>query len=284
MRSTENFSSKNRISILSIFIFLMLNSNSLNSQTQFHVVDSGQTAFSIAKKYNIPLRHLLKSNQIDSSNFVIKKGDTLKIIPMPKVQEAIDNNTYHIVAPQETVYSILKKYPELNKRDFYVWNGIDSALNNIKIGQKLIVKKNETASTKNNLNQESKKINTDALFTGLSDNKKNTENQNSIKEKQNIYPEKTLEEEYNENHNKTSLHCVLKIIENKTPNSCIFAYGKVGSVIKIINTQNGKSAYARIIGRLNKSKAEPEVGIMISSHLAQKLEVTTEKAMVQIKY
>jgi hypothetical protein len=55
-------------------------------------------------------------------------------------------------------------------------------------------------------------------------------------------------------------------------------------VIKIINTQNGKSAYARIIGRLNKSKAEPEVGIMISSHLAQKLEVTTEKAMVQIKY
>lgn len=284
MRSTENFSSKNQISILSIFVFIILNFSSLNSQTQFHVVDSGQTAFSIAKKYNIPLRHLLKSNQIDSINFVIKKGDTLKIIPIVKVQEPTDNHQYHVVALQETVYSILKKYPELNKRDFYVWNGIDSSLNNIKIGQKLIIKKNEIVSSKNNLNSNPKKINTDAIFTGLSDSKKNADNLNINKEKQNIYPEKTLEEEFNENHNKTSLHCVLKIIENKTPNSCIFAYGKVGSVIKIINTQNGKSAYARIIGRLNKSKAEPEVGIMISSHLAQKLEITTEKTMVQIKY
>ena len=195
MRSTENFSSKNQISILSIFVFLILNFSSLNSQTQFHVVDSGQTAFSIAKKYNIPLRHLLKSNQIDSTNFVIKKGDTLKIIPIVKVQEPTDNHQYHVVALQETVYSILKKYPELNKRDFYVWNGIDSSLNNIKIGQKLIIKKNEIVSSKNNLNSNPKKINTDALFTGLSDSKKNADNLIINKEKQNIYPEKTLEEE-----------------------------------------------------------------------------------------
>lgn len=275
---------KKPILTLIFLIFSLLNFNKLISQTQFHIVDSGQTAFSIAKKYSIPLRHLLKSNQIDSTNFVIKKGDTLKIIPIPKVKEVLDHNQYHIVAPQETVYSILKKYPDLNKKDFYSWNEIDSSVNNIKIGQKLIIKKAEMSVSKNNLSQDAKKINKDALFTGLNESKKNNENQTVTIETPSRFPEKTLEEEFNENHNKTSLHCVLKIIENKTPNSCIFAYGKVGSVIKIINTQNGKSAYARIIGRLNKSKAEPEVGIMISSHLAQKLEITTEKSMVQIKY
>ncbi len=73
-----------------------------------HIIQPKETWYAISRKYSIPVKELLSANPgIDT----LRIGMTVKI---PKATETdkvkLSNYTEHIVKPQETLYSLTKKY------------------------------------------------------------------------------------------------------------------------------------------------------------------------------
>ena len=92
------------------------NSQELNkSRTHmYHTVTKGQTAYSIARKYNIEIESIYQNNPGTRQSLV--EGAILKI-PVETTNEiirasvsAIDGYTYHEVKPKETMFAIARQY------------------------------------------------------------------------------------------------------------------------------------------------------------------------------
>jgi len=80
-----------------------------------HVVEKGQTSFSIAKAYSVTVETLHSENP--EAVYGLKEGQTLKIPEV--VEESVKDNPrvrdtgkyiYHPMAPGETIYSLSRKY------------------------------------------------------------------------------------------------------------------------------------------------------------------------------
>ncbi len=172
----------------------IVNNTTPKSVNTMHRVQKGETLFSISKKYNLTIDQLRNLNGLNSNTAIktdqlltVKKGDKLStideditktsfpvvkkdgILPRPeseKVSVSKENNNakFHTVGPNETLYSISKKYG-INVSQIQTWNALNS--NSISIGQKLRISEgsgvsepinrsptveNKTANTKSNFN------------------------------------------------------------------------------------------------------------------------------------
>ena len=77
----------------------------------FHIVQQGETLFSIAKRYNVQIEGIRQLNKLVSDD--IKPGNKLIINPNQPVQNANEESVipgYHTVMQGETLYSIAKLY------------------------------------------------------------------------------------------------------------------------------------------------------------------------------
>lgn len=116
------------------------------SSSGTHTVDVGQTLYSIARQYNVSVQDLAEWNNIKTSERV-KIGQTLVVkqqknstpaaVIEPKTAPK-SSATSHVVQKSETLYSISKRYGVTTKQ-IQDWNGMTDQ--NIKLGQKLIIKK-----------------------------------------------------------------------------------------------------------------------------------------------
>ncbi|MER0438176.1 LysM peptidoglycan-binding domain-containing protein [Emticicia sp. W12TSBA100-4] len=117
------------------------------SSSSTHTVDVGQTLYSVARQYNVSVRDLAEWNNITTSERV-KVGQTL-IVRQPKsstpaavveqkTEKQATSTTSHVVQKGETLYSISKRYGATPKQ-VQEWNNM--ADQNVKLGQKLIIKK-----------------------------------------------------------------------------------------------------------------------------------------------
>ena len=122
-----------------------------------HTVAPGETLFSISKKYDVSVRDIQEWNNLGSNS--IKLGQRLKVsagkvntstrsseprvtesrASEPKTETKRSSGTfYHEVAPNETLYSISRKYG-VTVNEIKNWNNLSD--NNVKLGSKIIVKK-----------------------------------------------------------------------------------------------------------------------------------------------
>ena len=121
--------------------------NTVSSANE-HKVDIGQTLYSVARQYNVSVKELAAWNNIPTDE-KIKIGQVLVIktplraaVPI-KVEEAKEKSvssgsSFHVVQKTETLYSISKRYG-ISMKQVQNWNGMSDQ--NVKIGQKLIIKK-----------------------------------------------------------------------------------------------------------------------------------------------
>jgi membrane-bound lytic murein transglycosylase D len=125
------------------------------SNTNEHTVDVGQTLYSVARQYNISVKDLAAWNNFTTDE-KIKVGQVLtvksnakavvsaptptKVItpPVKVVEPKANSATFHIVQGSETLYSISKKYG-ISVQQVQEWNGLSN--NNVRLGQKLVIKK-----------------------------------------------------------------------------------------------------------------------------------------------
>ncbi len=118
----------------------------------YHIIDSGQTFYSIAKKYGVKARQVEKENDnIDPDN--LRPGQVVKIptnrvdVRSEKPEQADKKYYYHNVTPGETLYSLAQQYqtdietikkqnPNLSEREMVVGEYLKLPRNKITIPEK----------------------------------------------------------------------------------------------------------------------------------------------------
>lgn len=113
--------------------------NSVSAKTAtMHTVQSGETLFSISRKYNTSVEKIKELNQLKEN--AISLGQTLKVSEGTDagIQQAqLPEQTYHEVRQGESLYGISKKYG-LTVEQLKQLNGLDD--NSLNAGQKLRIK------------------------------------------------------------------------------------------------------------------------------------------------
>ena len=131
-----------------------------------HEVEAGETLFSLAQKYHVDMDELTRINPI-LKNDGLKAGSRI-FIPIAKQTNAetpatVNGMVYHIVKPQETMFSISREYG-VSIEQIREWNHLSG--NSIDIGQKILIKKNGGSPATN--------ITAAHQEPGISDRKKHT--------------------------------------------------------------------------------------------------------------
>ena len=125
---------------------------------KIHIVKSGDTVSSIAKLYSINKDLIIKLNNLKDENYIFV-GQNLIISEstenLTKQSDLINN--YHIVQTGENLTEISNKY-DLKVIDLIQINNLNNP-ESIKVGQKLIIRKNNTIKSENFETTENKKNN-----------------------------------------------------------------------------------------------------------------------------
>jgi LysM repeat protein len=144
--------------------------SSKNTNAEIHTVESGESLYKIAKKYNITLEKLIELNP-DIKPEAIQIGDEIvvlakKEIAKPKKKKAIEDvkidvlstnkdtnlcldelgNQFHTVKKGETLYQLSKKY-KVSVRDLEEMN--PEIVANLPIGYEVVIKKGNVELEKN---------------------------------------------------------------------------------------------------------------------------------------
>lgn len=104
-----------------------------SAETDFHVVATGETLYSISRIYSVSVDELIRLNQLDNTQLQIgqklKIKDSANSLAMKK----------HVVKSGETLYSISRMYG-VSISDIKIWNNLESE--SLKVGQILEIKGN----------------------------------------------------------------------------------------------------------------------------------------------
>jgi len=122
--------------------------------TPFHIVQPGETLYSICQSEGIRLESLLSNNMLNEKNqpaagerlylqgmaparplLASERQAVMKDLALQSVTPAADATT-HVVQTKETLYSISKKYG-VSMDQLKAWNRMDTA--DVKIGQQLLI-------------------------------------------------------------------------------------------------------------------------------------------------
>ena len=115
-----------------------------------HVVRPGQTLFSIARAYGVPMQDLIRRNRLEPGGAWLLSGQTLVIRDAPPPDDADDaddadaatvdecGNVIHVVQAGETLYSIAQAY-DVHPRHLAIRNQIPFDGNRLHSGQQLVI-------------------------------------------------------------------------------------------------------------------------------------------------
>ena len=125
---------------------------------KIHIVKSGDTISSISKFYSINKDLIIKLNNLKDENYIFV-GQNLIISESAEnlTQQSDLINNYHIVQTGENLTEISNKY-DLKVIDLIEINNLNNP-DSIKVGQKLIIRKNQTINSENYETTEIKKNN-----------------------------------------------------------------------------------------------------------------------------
>ena len=136
-----------------------------NTTSQTHVMASGETLFSVSKRYGVSVQELLQWNNIPDIND-IAVGSRIQVsengsqrtqaapnqrqyTPTPQTASRPQGNAhYHTVRSGETIFSISKAY-NINQYDLMSWNQISDPTT-LSVGQKLALYGGQNSHTSSN--------------------------------------------------------------------------------------------------------------------------------------
>lgn len=117
------------------------NAQPATPQQREHVVEKGQTLYSISQLYDVSVIDIMEWNDLMSSDLEV--GQKLKIKGVPaepvEVSYVLDGMRIHVVQPGEGLYAIARQY-NVSVDELVEWNELTSS--GLNLGQELIVEKN----------------------------------------------------------------------------------------------------------------------------------------------
>ncbi len=290
----------------------------LATQNVYHVVKKGETLSGISKKYDVPASQIvslnnLKKNQINiNQKLLIKKGEkqVADVATTPKTiatkipeanlttNEPMGAEQFHTVIKGETLYGISKKYGT-TVQDITAWNDIKN--NDVKIGQKLIVKKGTVSAHK------PETVKAKAADSSTMDAPKTAEVEtkvNDVKETSvaNDIPKSNPELPEATEINSTVIDKtpsgknVKQVIENGegawvndadlNPNKyfALHRTAPIGTIMKVTNRMNGKYVFVKVIGKLPGTGDNDKLIIKVSKAAADRLGVLDQTFQCELNF
>jgi LysM repeat protein len=241
----------------------------MKSVTSTHSVAAKETLYSIARQYSISVDQLKQWNNLTSDE--LKLGQMLFLtqpkyatanasLPQPSSTPQSMGAT-HTVASKETLYSISRQYGvsvELLKQ----WNNLTS--DELKLGQMLlVVQPKNTAGAM-----------VAPTSTSTPTNASNTTT-STIKISEKVMGADEVREEGG---------CDLMAnTENSRKYLAFHRTAKIGSVLKVRNTQNNREVFVRVMGAM-PTDVPSNILIRISSAAMNRLEAVEGKCTVEVTY
>lgn len=232
-----------------------------------HKVDKNETLADIIKRYKVSLAELTKHNEIKKNK--VAKNDIIRIPFVPievnpvasstkdsiTVDEAHANaqaqevqKVYtHVVTPGETLTQIAKKY-KLTVAQLSKWNGLKA--NKIAIGQTLIVDEAATAKPFYKINGPESQLPVQPQSAKLATS--------DLIEQQGVA---VIDE-------------TAQVLHPDAP---------VGTIIKVINLENGKQCLVKVTGQLDTTKYKSFI-ISIGKEAQEKLSANSVTLRVKLVY
>lgn len=270
-----------------------------------HIVITGETLYSIAKKYNVSVDDMKKLNPTAANGLSI--GDEL-LIPGKPVEAVIKrndtpvitsptnaSNTSHTVASGETFYSISRKY-NVSVDDLKSWNPETTA--GLKVGQVLkltpIVVKLDTPVTTEKpkpviIVDEVKK---DPVVETKKEPVVQTTPPDTILTKEQEQEKKYLDSmanikvQPNGEFKKVTETGFAEIIDGGDTDKYLALHktAPVGTIIQVINEGNNQRIFVRVIGKLPANGLNDRVVLKISKKAFERLAGVDKKIPVTLSY
>lgn len=267
-----------------------------------HRVTSGETLYKLSKKYDVSVAEIKTAN---GNSDQINLGQEL-LIPTKAVSKVETANSTHVVSSGETLSKIAKDNG-VTVDELKTWNNLTSS--DIKIGQKLIIKKSaqttepvvakvedkepavkETVTAKPKTKEPSvkeaeTKPNQDKSNGAMPDNPRKSSGSQINKGEQTGIPESTeivLAETATEKEEIASA----RVIETGMDQTRTFVKHPSlpkGSIIVVINETTGKMAYCRVIDNVKTNELKGAT-LAITKAVADKIGLKSELGDVKIKY
>lgn len=265
--------------------------NIATGSTIKHKVDAKETLYSISRKYDISLEELKKANPGVNE---LKVGQELTI-PV-KGKSAVANNSEekttnipdtYVVQPKETYYSISRKFgvsvPDLQK--------FNPGVKELQVGQEINLKEKAPVNT----DATNIEVTVEEQPTRLTVEKKPAQPAKSdaskayvqVKEPQlSSGPEKNMPTYSNLKKDGYMKINESGIVESYPDNSgfhyALHKTAPIGTIIYLVNEENGQKVYVRVIGKLTDSS--PTILMKLSPKAYEKLSQGTSKVKVSATY
>jgi len=120
------------LTVLSLFLtftFLTVTSGEAQSQRTEHIVEAGESLFSISREYNISVSDLRAWNELETDN--LQPGQVLSLLPADS-----DNRITHLVKAGESLFAISRRYG-VTIAEIQQWNQLAGTA--LDVGRELVL-------------------------------------------------------------------------------------------------------------------------------------------------
>lgn len=283
--------------------------NTTKPSSSTHVVITGETLYSIAKKYNVSVDEMKKLNPNAAKGLSI--GDELLIPGKAPVEQVIKrgdtpastivtnpSNTSHTVASGETLYSISRKY-NVSVDDLKAWNPETAA--GLKVGQVLkltpIVVKLDTPPTTEKQKPpvivvDEVKKDPAVVVEPKKEPVQQTTPPDTILTKEQEQEKKYLDSmakirvQPNGEFKKVTETGFAEIIDGGDTDKYLALHktAPTGTIIQVINEGNNQRIFVRVIGKLPANGLNDRVVLKISKKAFERLAGVDKKIPVTLSY
>jgi len=241
-----------------------------------HNVKSGETLFSIARKYNVSISNIKQWNKMNSD--ILSIGDKLIIFTDAKMAAEMnefksikENNgkKVHIVNLGETLYSISRKY-NISPDDIKDWNRLEN--NNIFVGQELVIGYTD---------------NKDEKVVIASELKVEESKKEEIQVKKKEVEEGKIVTIDDGEYEKVSEKGIARVIEGSEETKKYLALHRtapIGTIMQVKNEMNDLSVFVRVIGKLPETGDNDNILLKISKTAYDRLGAYDNQFPVEITY
>jgi len=244
-----------------------------------HKVQKGETLYSVCNKYKVEMTEVVTLNRIGGSGYTLNAGDLL-IIPLYAKKPLIDvknlkvsDDGYitHVVKQGETLFSISRNYNGVTPQMLREKNNLKS--DTLKINQQLLIPQ---------------EINARAVYK---EEKKEHASSSATASAGAGSPATDYERKYKAAETSSSTIEVSRGIATWLDNSsdenqknfyALHKYAPIGSLLKVRNLMNNRTAFVKVIGKLPDNEANRNIVITLSAAAARELRVLDAKFLAEV--
>lgn len=251
----------------------VLPSVSLASQPATHQVVSGETLFSIARKYGVTIGQLREWNKLErdainvGQSIIVKQPDTTLTAAVPQDPKAASH--VHTVNAGETLYSLSRQY-NVSVGDLMRWNNLSST--SLNVGQTLYVVQQTNTGTVVEIQETVKPevAGPDTIST----------------REEPVLTNVVISESVNDADEVTETG-LAELIAGTAGNRKYLALHKSaepGTILKVRNTMNNREVFVRVIEKLPDTAPNKNILLKISQSAYDRLGAIDPRFLVEVTY